>query len=130
MGGKKVRVLIGKVGLDSHDSGSKFVAHILREAGMEVIYLPRFQTENTILHAAMDEDVDVLGLSFLSGEYKHYVPRIYQELKAKGLTHIKMVIGGLIAEEDMSMLKENGVELIFLPGTSGSDIVKGIRELC
>lgn len=125
---KTIRALIGKVGLDNHDRGSKYMASVLQKAGMEVVYLPRFETTEALIQTAIDEDVDVVGLSFLSGEYRHYVPTICEALAKGGKKDVLMVVGGLIAKEDFETLKATGVHGIFLPGTTGDEVVQFINE--
>jgi len=126
---KTHRVLIAKPGLDGHDRGAKVVARALRDAGMEVIYLGLHQTPDQIVRAAIDEDVDVVGLSVLSGAHMTVFPRVVEMLKEKGADDIAVVGGGIIPEEDIARLLEKGVSMLFTPGTPTSDIVDYIRTL-
>ncbi|MFQ6057287.1 MAG: cobalamin B12-binding domain-containing protein [Anaerolineae bacterium] len=128
MPAKKIRVLIAKPGLDGHDRGAKVVARALRDAGMEVIYTGIRQTPEMIAEAALQEDVDVVGLSILSGAHMTLFPRIVQLLKEKGLENVLVVAGGIIPDEDVPALKELGIRGIFGPGTSTQDIVQFIRK--
>lgn len=124
---KKIRVLVAKPGLDGHDRGAKVVARALRDAGMEVIYTGLRQTPEMIAEAALQEDVDVVGLSILSGAHMALTPRIMELLRANGQTHIKVFIGGIIPDEDMQRLKEMGVAGVFGPGASTEDIIRDVR---
>jgi methylmalonyl-CoA mutase C-terminal domain/subunit len=121
---KKIRVLIAKPGLDSHDRGAKVVARALRDAGMEVIYTGLRQTPEQIAETALQEDVDVIGLSILSGAHKTLFPRIMQLLKKQGLTDVMVFAGGIIPEEDMSEMKKLGIKEIFGPGTTTEQIIQ------
>ena len=125
---KKIRVLIAKPGLDSHDRGAKVVARALRDAGMEVIYTGLRQTPEQIVETALQEDVNVIGLSILSGAHKTLFPRIIELLKQKNLTDVIVFAGGIIPEEDVSELKQLGIKEIFGPGTSTDEIVKYVQE--
>jgi methylmalonyl-CoA mutase C-terminal domain/subunit len=127
---KKIRVLIAKPGLDSHDRGAKVVARALRDAGMEVIYTGLRQTPEQIVEAALQEDVDVIGLSILSGAHKALFPRIMQLLKEKGLTDILVFAGGIIPEEDVPELKKIGIKEVFGPGTPTEKIIQCILDYC
>lgn len=122
------RVLIAKPGLDGHDRGAKVVARALRDAGMEVIYLGLHQTPEQIVQAAVDEDVDVIGLSILSGAHMTVFPRVLEMLRQKGASDIKVVGGGIIPEEDVVELERAGVARLFAPGTPTTDIVSFIRD--
>ena len=124
---KKIRVLVAKPGLDGHDRGAKVIARALRDAGMEVIYTGLRQTPEMIVNAAVQEDVDVIGLSILSGAHNAIVPRVNDLLKQQGVDDIIIVVGGTIPEQDVAHLKQNGVTGIFGPGTPMDDIVKFIR---
>jgi len=125
---RKTRVLIAKPGLDGHDRGAKVVAHALRDAGMEVIYTGIRQTPEMIAEAALQEDVDVVGLSILSGAHMTLFPRIIELLKECGLDDVLIVAGGIIPDEDAPRLKEMGIKSIFGPGTSTQDIITFIRR--
>jgi len=125
---KKIRVLVAKPGLDGHDRGAKVVARALRDAGMEVIYTGLRQTPEQIVEAAIQEDVDVVGLSCLSGAHNHLFPRVVELLVAKNAADILVMGGGVIPEGDIPFLKDNGIKEIFTPGTSTEDIVTFIRS--
>ena len=124
---KKIRVLVAKPGLDGHDRGAKVVARALRDAGMEVIYTGLRQTPEMIAEAALQEDVDVVGLSILSGAHMALAPRILELLKDNGQTGVKVFIGGIVPDEDIPRLKEMGVAGIFGPGASTDDIIRDVR---
>jgi methylmalonyl-CoA mutase C-terminal domain/subunit len=124
---QKIRVLIAKPGLDGHDRGAKVVARALRDAGMEVIYTGLRQTPEMITEAALQEDVDIVGLSILSGAHMALAPRIIELLKANGQTHVKVFIGGIIPDEDAPRLKELGIDGVYGPGASTQQIVADIR---
>jgi len=128
MQGKKIRVLIAKVGLDGHDRGAKIVAHHLRNAGMEVIYTGIRQTVDQVVNAAVQEDVDVLGLSFLAGDHQVLVPKVLRGLKEKGMTDLMVLVGGIILRRHIPELKELGVHEVFLPGTPPAEIVQYITR--
>jgi methylmalonyl-CoA mutase C-terminal domain/subunit len=121
---RKIRVLIAKPGLDSHDRGAKVVARALRDAGMEVIYTGLRQTPEQIAETALQEDVDVIGLSILSGAHKTLFPRIMELLKKKGLTDIMVFAGGIIPEEDVKEIKKLGIREVFGPGTPTEKIIE------
>jgi methylmalonyl-CoA mutase, C-terminal domain len=123
-----IRVLIAKPGLDGHDRGAKVIARALRDAGMEVIYTGLRQTPEMIAEAALQEDVDVVGLSILSGAHMALVPRIRQVMDDNGLSDVILLIGGIIPDEDIPALQEMGVSGIFGPGTNTEDIAKHIRK--
>jgi methylmalonyl-CoA mutase C-terminal domain len=123
-----IRVLVAKPGLDGHDRGAKVIARALRDAGMEVIYTGLRQTPEMIVTAAIQEDVDCIGLSILSGAHNVIVPRITQLLQEKGAGDILLVAGGTIPEEDYARLKQSGVAAIFGPGTPLESTVQFIRE--
>ena len=125
---RKIRVLIAKPGLDSHDRGAKVVARALRDAGMEVIYTGLRQTPEQIAETALQEDVDVIGLSILSGAHKALFPRIMGLLKKKGLKDVMVFAGGIIPEEDVPEVKKLGVREVFGPGTTTDAIIKYVRE--
>ena len=128
MGAQKIRVLVAKVGLDGHDRGAKIVARALMDAGMEVIYTGLRQTAEDIATAAVQEDVDVVGLSFLSGDHMVLVPKVMQTLREKGLEDIMVLVGGIILKRQIPELKKMGVQAVFLPGTPPADIEKYIQE--
>jgi methylmalonyl-CoA mutase C-terminal domain/subunit len=125
---KKIRVLIAKPGLDGHDRGAKVVARALRDAGMEVIYTGLRQTPEMIVEAALQEDVDVVGLSILSGAHMTLLPRVMEGLKANGLDDVIVTVGGIIPDADVSSLNALGVQGIFGPGTSTQKIIAFIRH--
>ena len=124
----KIRVLIAKPGLDSHDRGAKVVARALRDAGMEVIYTGLRQTPEQIAETALQEDVDVVGLSILSGAHKALFPRIMTLLKQKGLTDVMVVAGGIIPQEDAAEMKKLGIKQIFGPGTTTDTILQYVVD--
>jgi methylmalonyl-CoA mutase C-terminal domain/subunit len=124
---RKIRVLVAKPGLDGHDRGAKVVARALRDAGMEVIYTGLRQTPEMIAESALQEDVDVVGLSILSGAHMALVPRILDLLKANGQDQVKVFLGGIIPDEDVPKLKDMGVVGIYGPGTLTDDIVREVR---
>ncbi|MEW6005014.1 MAG: cobalamin B12-binding domain-containing protein [Stygiobacter sp.] len=121
---KKIRVLVAKAGLDGHDRGAKVVAAALRDAGMEVIYTGLRQTPEMIVEAAIQEDVDAIGISILSGAHMTIFPRILELMKEKNANDILLFGGGIIPEDDLKKLKEMGVGELFTPGTSTQEIVK------
>jgi len=125
--GRRIRVLVAKPGLDGHDRGAKVVARALRDAGMEVIYTGLRQTPEMIAEAALQEDVDVVGLSILSGAHMALIPRILELLKANGQEHVKIFVGGIIPDEDAPRLKEMGVTGVYGPGAPTGTIVDEIR---
>ncbi|NOQ39279.1 MAG: methylmalonyl-CoA mutase [Anaerolineales bacterium] len=126
----KIRVLIAKAGLDGHDRGAKVVARALRDAGMEVIYTGLRQTPEMITEAALQEDVQVVGLSILSGAHMTLVPKVIKMLQKQGLNNVKLFLGGIIPDEDKLELTKLGVDGIFGPGTSTQLIVEDIRKAC
>ena len=128
MEGKKIRALIAKPGLDGHDRGAKVVARALRDAGMEVIYTGLRQTPEQIVETAIQEDVDVIGLSILSGAHTHIFPKVMELLKENDIKDIIVMGGGVIPEEDIPELKKAGIAEIFTPGTDTRDIIKFIKE--
>ncbi len=125
---RKIRVLIAKPGLDGHDRGAKVVARALRDAGMEVIYTGIRQTPQMIVETAVQEDVNVVGLSILSGAHLELFPPIIDGLKKKGMTQTLVIAGGIIPDEDIKSLQQIGVKAVFGPGTSTSDIVDFIKR--
>jgi methylmalonyl-CoA mutase C-terminal domain/subunit len=126
--GKPIRVLIAKPGLDGHDRGAITLVMGLRDQGMEVIYTGLRQTAENIVRTCIQEDVDVLGLSLLSGGHNHYFPKILDLLKEKGMDRLLIIAGGIIPEEDRKSLKEKGIKEIFGPGTKIQDVASFIRE--
>ena len=122
-----IRVLVAKPGLDGHDRGAKIIARALRDAGMEVIYTGLRQTPEMIVNAALQEDVQFIGLSILSGAHNAIVPRILDLLREKEMTDVKLVIGGTIPDQDAEALKKQGVAAVFQPGASLDSIVTFIR---
>jgi len=125
---KKIRVLVAKPGLDGHDRGAKVIARALRDAGMEVIYTGLRQTPEMVVHAALQEDVDVIGLSILSGAHNAIVPRVAELLRENQMDDVLLLVGGIIPDQDIPGLKKQGVTAVFQPGTPMDDIVKFIRE--
>jgi methylmalonyl-CoA mutase C-terminal domain/subunit len=125
---KKIRVLIAKPGLDGHDRGAMVVARALRDAGMEVIYTGLRQTPEMIAESALQEDVDAVGLSILSGAHMALVPRVLELLRQQGQEGVAVLVGGIIPDEDAQPLKEMGVAAIFGPGTSTNTIVDVIQQ--
>ncbi|MEQ1765033.1 MAG: cobalamin B12-binding domain-containing protein [Pyrinomonadaceae bacterium] len=128
MSERKIRVLVAKPGLDGHDRGAKVIARALRDAGMEVIYTGLRQTPEMIAAAAVQEDVDAVGISILSGAHKTLCPRIVNLLRENGMDDTLVLVGGIVPNEDIADLKKQGVSEVFLPGTSTEDIVSYIRE--
>jgi methylmalonyl-CoA mutase C-terminal domain/subunit len=128
MSERKIRVLVAKPGLDGHDRGAKVVARALRDAGMEVIYTGLRQTPEMVAEAALQEDVDVIGLSILSGAHMALVPRVLELLKANGQEHVRVFLGGIIPDEDVPRLMEIGVVGIYGPGTLTEDIIRDVRQ--
>jgi methylmalonyl-CoA mutase, C-terminal domain len=125
---RKIRVLVAKPGLDGHDRGAKVVARALRDAGMEVIYTGIRQTPEMIAEAALQEDVDVVGLSILSGAHMALCPRIIELLRAQGLDDVVVLLGGIIPDADVEPLRTMGVKGVFGPGTSTQDIIDFVRR--
>ena len=125
---RPIRVLVAKPGLDGHDRGAKVVARGLRDAGMEVIYTGIRQTPEMIAEAALQEDVDVIGLSIHSGAHLDLFPRIVQALKDRGITDTPIIAGGIIPPEDHATLKQLGIRAVFGPGTSLAEIAEAVRE--
>lgn len=123
----RIRVLVAKPGLDGHDRGAKVIARALRDAGMEVIYTGLRQTPEMIVHAAMQEDVQVIGLSILSGAHMAIVPRVLELLREKQMEDVAVIVGGIIPAEDSDRLKQLGVAAVFPPGSSLEEIVSFIR---
>jgi methylmalonyl-CoA mutase C-terminal domain/subunit len=129
MSSRRIRVLIAKPGLDGHDRGAKVIARALRDAGMEVIYTGLRQTPPQIAAAAVQEDVDVVGISILSGAHNVLVPEVLKALEERGGRDIPVVVGGIIPEKDIAPLKAKGVREIFLPGTTTTATIEAIRRL-
>lgn len=125
---RKIRVLAAKPGLDGHDRGIKVIASALMDAGMEVVYTGLRQTPEQIVEAAVQEDVDVIGMSILSGAHDYLFPRVMELLREKGVEDVLVLGGGIIPDEDIPALKEAGIAEIFGPGTSTQDIVQYIKE--
>jgi methylmalonyl-CoA mutase C-terminal domain/subunit len=128
MGEPKIRVLVAKPGLDGHDRGAKVIARALRDAGMEVIYTGLRQTPEMIVHAALQEDVHVIGLSILSGAHNAIVPRVVELLHQNKMDDVLVILGGIIPDQDVGALKRAGVAAIFQPGTAMDEIIRFIRE--
>ncbi len=127
MSERKIRVLIGKPGLDGHDRGAKTIASVLRDHGMEVIYTGLHQTPEMIAEAAVQEDVDVVGLSILSGAHMALFPRVREELEKRGMGHVLLIGGGIIPHDDMKKLEESGFDKLFGPGTNTDEIAEWIK---
>ena len=125
---RPIRVLIAKVGLDGHDRGAKVIASSLRDAGMEVIYTGLRQTPEMVVNAALQEDVDVIGISILSGAHNTVFPKVIQIMKDKELNDVLLIGGGIIPDDDMHTLNQQGVAQLFPPGTNTVDIVNYIKE--
>lgn len=125
---RPIRVLVAKPGLDGHDRGAKLIARSLRDAGMEVIYTGLRQTPEQIVAAAIQEDVDVVGISILSGAHNHLLPKIIKMLKNEGADDVLVIAGGVIPEEDIPGLKAIGVAEVFTPGASTKDTAQYIKE--
>ncbi len=125
----KIRVLVAKPGLDGHDRGAKVIARALRDAGMEVIYTGLRQTPEMVVEAALQEDVDVIGLSILSGAHTALVPRIMDLLKQEDMLDVPVILGGIIPTEDIAKMKALGVAEVFGPGTSTTHIITRIEEI-
>ncbi len=124
---KKIRILISKMGLDGHDRGAKLVAHTLKQAGMEVIYLGIRHTTRQVVDTAIRENVDYVGLSFLAGDHMTLVTKVVQEFKERQVDNIKLIVGGIIPKEHIPELKSMGVQQVFLPGTSLTEIENYIK---
>jgi len=128
MAKKKIKVIISKVGLDGHDRGAKVVASLLKEAGMEVVYLGMYQTPQSIVKAALEEDADVIGVSYLSGEHLVFTPLIVEEMKKHGLEDVLLIAGGSFPPEDIPSMKALGINEVFRGGSLTGEIVKYIEE--
>ena len=125
---KKIRVLVAKPGLDGHDRGAKVVARALRDAGFEVIYTGLRQTPEQIAEAALQEDVNVVAMSILSGAHGHLFPKVVNLVREKGMDDVLIIGGGVIPDADIPALKEAGIAEVFTPGTPTTDVVKFIKE--
>jgi methylmalonyl-CoA mutase C-terminal domain/subunit len=125
---RKVRILVGKPGLDGHDRGAKIIARALRDAGFEVIYTGLHQTPEMIVNAAAQEDVDGIGLSILSGAHNYLLPRIVEMLREKKMNDVVVFGGGIIPDDDIPKLRKKGVDRVFTPGTTLQEIVGYVRE--
>jgi methylmalonyl-CoA mutase C-terminal domain/subunit len=125
---RRIKVLVAKLGLDGHDRGAKVIARALKDAGMEVVYTGLRQTPEQIVKAALQEDVDVIGVSILSGAHLELVPLVVQQMKEKGLNDVVLVVGGVIPPQDIPKLKEIGVDEVFLPGSSLKEITEKITK--
>lgn len=128
MSKEKIKVILSKVGLDGHDRGVKVVASVLRSAGMEVVYLGMFQTPESIVKAAIDEDADVIGVSYLSGEHLVFTPLVVQEMKEQGLEDLLFVAGGSFPPEDIPTMKDMGIDEVFRGGSLSEEFVEYIRS--
>lgn len=125
---RKIKVLISKIGLDGHDRGAKVISSLLRENGMEVVYLGVFQTPENIINAAIEEDVDVIGLSCLSGEHLTFTPEIIQFMHEKELKDVLLLVGGVLPREDIPALKKMGVSEVFTAGSMTGEIIDYIKN--
>ena len=125
---KKIKVLVTKVGLDGHDRGAKVISSLLKEAGMEVIYLGMFQRPEGIVKAAIDEDVDVIGLSYLSGEHLIFTPKIVDEMKKNRVDDVLLLAGGTFPAEDIPTMEEMGIDKVFRAGSLTGSIVDYIKD--
>ena len=125
---KRVKVLVTKVGLDGHDRGAKVVASLLKEAGMEVIYLGMYQTPASIVNAAIDEDVDAIGVSYLSGEHLIFTPKIVTEMKKHNLDDVLLIAGGTFPVEDIPIMEDMGIDRVFRAGSLSESIVEYITQ--
>ena len=125
---KKIKILVTKVGLDGHDRGAKVVSSLLKEAGMEVISLGMYQAPEAIIKAAIDEDVDVIGISYLSGEHLIFTPKIVEEMKKNNLDDVLLIAGGTFPAEDIPVMKEMGIDEVFGAGSLTEPIIQYIHE--
>ena len=125
---KLLRVLVAKLGLDGHDRGAKIIARMLRDNGMEIIYTGIRQTPSMVTRAALEEDVDLIGISILSGAHMDLIPVLFEELENNGASDIPVIVGGIIPDQDRINLLEMGVAEIFGPGTSSEEIIKFVRD--
>tara|TARA_B100001179_G_scaffold221059_1_gene196149 strand:+ start:107 stop:514 length:408 start_codon:yes stop_codon:yes gene_type:complete len=124
-----VRVLVGKLGLDGHDRGAKIIARMMRDNGMEVIYTGIRQTPSMVTRAALEEDVDLIGISILSGAHMDLIPILFQELEENDASDIPVIVGGIIPDQDRINLLEMGVAEVFGPGTKSEEIIKFVRSI-
>ncbi len=124
---RKIKVIVSKVGLDGHDRGAKVIASLLKEAGMEVVYLGLYQMPEDIIRSAIDEDADVIGVSYLSGEHLTFTPKLVDEMERNDLDDVLLVAGGVIPPEDIPTLKEMGIDEVFTAGTLTKPIVDFIE---
>lgn len=127
---RKIKVLIAKPGLEGHEAGAKLIARVLVDAGMEVVYTGPRQTAEKIVTAAMQEDVDLIGISILSGSHIEFSERILALLKEKNMKEKHLVVGGIIPPSDIALLKEMGVKGVFVPGTDTREVVRFIKQIC
>lgn len=127
--GRRKRVVLGKLGLDSHDNGLRIIAKWLMDSGYEVIYAGLYNTVDRIVAMAMEEDADGIGVSFLGGEHLYYGEALVDELHQRGMGHVKVIIGGVIAPQDVDALKEMGVDEVFTPGTMRGEILRRMDQL-
>lgn len=125
---KKIKVVVTKVGLDGHDRGAKVVSSLLKKAGMEVIYLGMYQTPEAIIKAAIDEDVDVIGVSYLSGEHLIFTPKLVEEMKKNNLDDVLLIAGGTFPAEDIPVMKRMGIDEVFVAGSLTGPIIQYIRK--
>ncbi len=125
---RKIKVVVSKVGLDGHDRGAKVISSLLKEAGMEVVYLGMYQMPGDIIRAAIDEDADVIGVSYLSGEHLVFTPKIIDEMKKNGLDDVLFIGGGVIPPEDIPTLKGMGLNEIFVAGSLTQPIIEYIKS--
>ncbi|MFH1349321.1 MAG: cobalamin B12-binding domain-containing protein [Pseudomonadota bacterium] len=126
---RKVRILIAKPGLDTHERGAKLIAAALRDAGMEVIYTGVFQMKESIVQTAIEEDVDIIGLSYLCGAHLSLTGEILEELKVRGLDDVPVICGGIIPDDDIAQMKAIGVKAVYGPGTPLEEIIEDVRNL-
>ena len=126
--GRKIRVVLAKVSLDGHDRGIKVVTRAFRDAGMEVIFMGAFQTPEKVVRTVIEEDADVIGLSFLSGEQLTHTPKVINLLREKNITDVLVILGGVFPRQDIPKLKEMGVDEVFISGASMDNIIKYINE--
>jgi methylmalonyl-CoA mutase C-terminal domain/subunit len=128
MGEQRIKVIITKVGLDGHDRGAKVVASLLKEAGMEVVYLGMYQSVEGIIRAAIDEDADVIGVSYLSGEHLVYTPKIVEAMRKNGLDDVLFIAGGSFPPEDIPTMKAMGIDEVFRGGSLTERIIEYVRN--